>query len=84
MTDAHGDDGDAQAEYDADTELQALLTRAAKSPTVHRDNADDDGGDDAHRERVHDSTDRALTEHADLLQRLKDEDNGDDDATGDV
>lgn len=40
---------------------------------------------DAHRERVHDSADRVLNNHADLLQRLKDEDNGDDgDAMGDV
>ena len=27
---------EAQAEYDRDPELQALLTRATKSPTIHR------------------------------------------------
>lgn len=27
---------EAQAEYDSDPELQALLTRATKSPTIHR------------------------------------------------
>ena len=31
-----GDDVDARAEYDADLELQELLTRGAESPTVHR------------------------------------------------
>ena len=69
-------DVDAQAEYDADPGLQGLLSRAAQSPTVQRDHADD--VDDAHRERVHDSTERAITEHADLLQRFTDADTGDD------
>lgn len=41
------DDEDAQAEYNADTDLQELLTRAWASPTVHRDDDGDDVGDGA-------------------------------------
>ena len=67
-----GDGVDAQAEHDADPELQELLTRAALSPTVHRDDADD-----AHRERVHEAADRALDKDADLIQRLRDDDDDD-------
>lgn len=75
-----GDHVNVQAEYDADPALQPLLSRGAESPAVPRDRAD--GVDDAHRDRVHQSTDRALTEHATLLQRLREEDaGGDDDAT---
>lgn len=48
MMDAHdGDDGDAQADYDADPELRELLTEAAESPTVHRVNDGDDADDGA-------------------------------------
>ncbi len=80
MTDAHdGDDAGAQAEYDGDPELQALLTEAAESPTVHRDRPDHhaDDVDDAHRQRVHDSTQRLLNKHADLIQRLREDGAGD-------
>jgi len=46
MTDARdGDDVDAQAQYDADPDLQALLTEAAQSPTVHRDDDADHDND---------------------------------------
>jgi len=78
-------DADAQAEYDADPALRELLTQAAQSPTVHRDNAagDDNDADDAHRERVHDSADRALNKDADLLQRLKDDNAGSDGSDAD-
>ncbi len=83
MTDGHDardddDVDDAQQEYDTDPALQELLTQAAHSPTVRRDNADDGGdGDDAHRQRVHDSVRRALDEQADLLERFKREDRAD-------
>ena len=41
-----GDGVDAQAEYDANVDaLQELLTRAAESPTVHRERGGD--GDEA-------------------------------------
>jgi len=47
MTDVDDGDGvDAQAEYDGDDALRELLTRAAQSPTVHRDNDGNDGNDD--------------------------------------
>ena len=77
MSDARdGDDVDAQAEYADDVELQELLTRAAESPTVHRDDdaSDDDTDDGGHRDRVHEAADRALNKSADLIQRLRDHD----------
>jgi len=69
-----GDDVDAQADYDADPALRELLTRAAESPTVHRDNADDNDGDDVHRQRVHEAAHRTLNKDADLIQRLREDD----------
>ena len=69
-----GDDVNVQAEYDADPELQGSLSRAARSPTVQRDRAQ--AVDDAHGDRVRASTERALTEHANLFRRLKDADTG--------
>lgn len=60
--DAH--DEDTQAEDDA--ELRELLTRAAESPTVHR-------------ERVLDAGYQALNKDTDLFQRLRDHDGDDED-----
>jgi hypothetical protein len=74
-----GDDADAQAEaqYDGDPDLQSLLARAAKSPTVRRDNAGN-AGDNDHRARVHEIARRVLVEDADLFQRIADYDADDD------
>lgn len=77
VTDDHdGDDVGAQAEYDGGPELRELLTRAAASPTVHGVN-DGRDGDDAHLQRVHDSPQPPLHEHAKLIQRLREDACGD-------
>jgi hypothetical protein len=67
------DGSDGHNAHPSNPALQGLLSRAAESPTVHSDR-DGDGVNDAHRERVYVSAEHTLTQHADLLQRLKDAD----------
>ena len=68
-----GDGVDAQAVDDADGAAWVDRLR-----TGSRLRGGGDGADDDHRERVNDSAGRALTEHAEVLKRLKDADTGND------
>jgi hypothetical protein len=54
---------------------------APPAPTDARDGHD---VADAHRQRVHDSAQRALNQDADLIQRLREDDAGDGLDAGDV
>ena len=63
----------SQAEYDADPDLQGLLTEAAASPAVHRVSLGRDNiGSDAD-----DIAQRALNKDADLIQGLREDGAGD-------